>query len=252
MLANSPSNVNKYNLFVKYYPILLIYTSLFLGHMQEKIFNGQAYQQTFVWKCQSPFSFFFSFFIHMCACRHPQVYTHTHTVVSHLQSSSCRAVAEVATADTPHALAPASQWEQPDLRRFLLSLYAIVPSFPYLRCRRRARSFSSSVHTLSLSVLTLSISCLTTHSCRSRALVLEQREKSEEGYYEGGIMEQWAFTGHRNYDTFSMEQYFLCGNISHVDCSNIKVFFSPSIKVQWHWSGPAAEQEGLCCASCVY
>lgn len=156
--------------------------------------------------------FLLLFYSHVCLETPTSVHTRTHTVVSHLQSSSCRAVAEVATADTPHALAFKSQWELHDLRRFLLSLYAIVPPFPYLRCRRRACSFSSSVHTLSLSVLTLSISCLTTHSCRSRALVLEQREKSGEGYYEGGIMEQWAFTGHRKYDIefFSREQYFLC------------------------------------------
>lgn len=47
-------------------------------------------------------SLFTLFFSHTCACKHPQVYSHTHTVVSHLQSSSCRAVAKVATAGTPH------------------------------------------------------------------------------------------------------------------------------------------------------
>lgn len=119
----------------------------------------------------SPSLFTLYFFSHTCACKHPQVYSHTHTVVSHLQSSSCRAVAEVATADTPHALSRPNE-----SCLFFCLFYAIVPSFPYLRCRRQERSFSSSVSTVFFSALALSISRMTTHSCRSRALVLEKRQ----------------------------------------------------------------------------
>lgn len=172
------------------------------------------------------FPFHFVFFLTLVPANTHKC-PHTRTQLFPICISSCRAVAEVATANTPHTLARPNQ-----LLSFFCLSYPIVPWFPYLRCRRRERSFSSS----------FSVSRVTTHSCRSRALVLETTQR--EIQRESSTIIITLF--------FYMEQYCLCGNISLVDFPNIKSLSFSLNKSSMAGERPSHRAGGLRYALCVW